>query len=199
MVADVAGSHVHGVLTSNGLFEGKITTPYDQYVIEEAQRYFPKPLPFHSVIYKYSDINVGLLNNSLCHGDSLHDKLRTLQREEVKQSKKYELTNQNAFIFKSNVNVANRTAGYKYANGDIRSWNAAHHHRQRRAVDPSKTTCTLYLQADHLFYEKFSNNEELVIEQLTQHVQGVNSIYQIIGIHFDIKHVMKYIHIYILN
>ena len=53
--------------------------------------------------------------------------------------------------------------------------------RHKRDIDHSKTTCTLYVQADHLFYKKFGSNQETVIEQLTQHVQGVNDIYRIIG------------------
>ena len=55
-------------------------------------------------------------------------------------------------------------------------------HRQKRAmIDPARITCSLYLQADHLFFQKFHSNEETVIEQLTQHVQGVNEIYGAIG------------------
>jgi disintegrin and metalloproteinase domain-containing protein 10 len=52
---------------------------------------------------------------------------------------------------------------------------------RKRPLDPSKTTCTLYMQADHLFFEKYQRNVEMVIEQLTQHVQGVNEIYSAIG------------------
>ena len=55
------------------------------------------------------------------------------------------------------------------------------HRRHKRAIDPTKTTCTLFVQADHLFYQKFHSNTETVIEQLTQHVQGVNDIYRPIG------------------
>ena len=57
-----------------------------------------------------------------------------------------------------------------------------HHSRQKRTmIDPTRITCSLYLQADHLFFHKFHSNEETVIEQLTQHVQGVNEIYGAIG------------------
>lgn len=52
-----------------------------------------------------------------------------------------------------------------------------------RVEDRLKTTCTMYIQADHLFYEKFDSNEDRVIEQLTQHVQGVNDIYRTIGLY----------------
>ncbi|XP_018015066.1 uncharacterized protein LOC108671972 [Hyalella azteca] len=49
---------------------------------------------------------------------------------------------------------------------------------KRSAVDPSKTTCMLYLQADHLFYERIGS-EEACIESITRHVQRVNSIYKV--------------------
>ena len=44
-----------------------------------------------------------------------------------------------------------------------------------------KTTCMLYLQADHLFYEKMGRSEEACIEVMTRHVQSVNNIYRNIG------------------
>ena len=47
--------------------------------------------------------------------------------------------------------------------------------------DKRKTTCMLYLQADHLFYEKMGKSEEACIEVMTRHVQRVNSIYRAVG------------------
>ena len=47
--------------------------------------------------------------------------------------------------------------------------------------DKRKTTCMLYLQADHLFYEKMGRSEEACIEVMTRHVQRVNSIYRAVG------------------
>ena len=44
-----------------------------------------------------------------------------------------------------------------------------------------KTTCMLYLQADHLFHEQMGYSEEASIELMTRHVQRVNSIYRPIG------------------
>ena len=44
-----------------------------------------------------------------------------------------------------------------------------------------KTTCMLYLQADHLFYEMKDRSEEACIEEMTRHVQRVNSIYRAVG------------------
>ncbi|XP_042902129.1 disintegrin and metalloproteinase domain-containing protein 10 isoform X2 [Parasteatoda tepidariorum] len=45
------------------------------------------------------------------------------------------------------------------------------------AIDPQKSTCMLYLQADHLFYQKMGS-EEACIETMTRHVQKVNGIYK---------------------
>jgi hypothetical protein len=50
----------------------------------------------------------------------------------------------------------------------------------KKKYDPSKTTCMLYLQADHLFYNMMGS-EEACIESMTRHVQRVNSIYQTTG------------------
>lgn len=52
--------------------------------------------------------------------------------------------------------------------------------KRSSSIDPRKTTCMLYLQADHLFYAKMGS-EEACIETMTRHVQRVNSIYKNIG------------------
>jgi hypothetical protein len=57
---------------------------------------------------------------------------------------------------------------------------AVQHVHKRATVDPKKTTCMLYLQADHLFYQKYGT-EEACIEVMTRHVQRVNSIYKTTG------------------
>ena len=82
-------STVQGILTRDGLFDGHISTSGEDYYIEPADRYFPneinddpnapKSRPFHSVIYKASDVLHPLdvnsevrmlsktINNSLIH------------------------------------------------------------------------------------------------------------------------------------
>ena len=45
-------------------------------------------------------------------------------------------------------------------------------------VDSRKSTCMLYLQADHLFYNRMGS-EEACIETMIRHVQKVNSIYRV--------------------
>lgn len=54
------------------------------------------------------------------------------------------------------------------------------HVNKRATVDPKKTTCMLYLQADHQFFQKYGT-EEACIEVMTRHVQRVNSIYKTTG------------------
>lgn len=51
---------------------------------------------------------------------------------------------------------------------------------KRATIDPKKTTCMLYLQADHQFFQKYGT-EEACIEVMTRHVQRVNSIYKNTG------------------
>ncbi|XP_075231361.1 kuzbanian-like [Lycorma delicatula] len=60
------------------------------------------------------------------------------------------------------------------------------HIHKRAAIDPKKTTCMLYLQADHLFYQKYGT-EEACIEVMTRHVQRVNSIYKVTDFNQDGK------------
>lgn len=54
------------------------------------------------------------------------------------------------------------------------------HLHKRETVDPRKTTCMLYLQADHQFFARYGT-EEACIEVMTRHVQRVNSIYKHTG------------------
>ena len=56
----------------------------------------------------------------------------------------------------------------------------ARHLNKRATVDPRKTTCMLYLQADHQFFARYGT-EEACIEVMTRHVQRVNSIYKHTG------------------
>ena len=72
---------MHGVLTHDGLFEGKVVLPHDQFVIERASRYFSQPKPFHSVIYKHSDVQLNHLHSSICNSDKVHKKVWLAQKD----------------------------------------------------------------------------------------------------------------------
>ncbi|KAL7640869.1 UNVERIFIED_CONTAM: hypothetical protein RMT77_008006 [Armadillidium vulgare] len=57
--------------------------------------------------------------------------------------------------------------------------NSSYKRRYKRSViDPKKTTCMLYLQADHLFFKQ-EGTEEACIDKITRHVQRVNNIYKV--------------------
>ncbi|KAG7308033.1 hypothetical protein JYU34_006671, partial [Plutella xylostella] len=60
------------------------------------------------------------------------------------------------------------------------------HETKRAAVDPRKTTCLVYLQADHMFYQRYGS-EEACIEVMTRHVQKVNAIYKVTDFNQDGK------------
>ncbi|KAL0271099.1 UNVERIFIED_CONTAM: hypothetical protein PYX00_008305 [Menopon gallinae] len=78
-------------------------------------------------------------------------------------------------IHQRNATLSQRTGD---ADGEEMLPNGTLKHVNKRAtVDPKKTTCMLYLQADHLFYQKYGT-EEACIEVMTRHVQRVNSIYR---------------------
>lgn len=80
----------------------------------------------------------------------------------------------------------NPSVFYEFPNGSMSSTgtpdevSSVRHVHKRATIDPKKTTCMLYLQADHLFYQKYGT-EEACIEVMTRHVQRVNSIYKATG------------------
>jgi len=75
ILEDSPTSTVQGILTKDGLFDGHISTSDEDFYIEPASRYFPpnieedppKSRPFHSVIYKASDVIHPLDANSELH------------------------------------------------------------------------------------------------------------------------------------
>ena len=75
--------------------------------------------------------------------------------------------------------AADRLAASKNGGKGIRFGN--NRRLKKEGIDKKKTTCMLYLQADHLFHEQMGYSEEASIEMMTRHVQRVNSIYRPIG------------------
>ena len=69
----------------------------------------------------------------------------------------------------------------RYSKGSSIHKHDSGYHRNRRAVDPAKVTCELYMQADHLYFERYYSDVDTVIEKLTQHVQALNDIFPTIG------------------
>ena len=51
-------SLVHGFISDDGVFEGKIHVGNDEYFVESAKQYFKdSPQDFHSVIYERKDVH----------------------------------------------------------------------------------------------------------------------------------------------
>ncbi|KAJ3627368.1 hypothetical protein MTP99_014750 [Tenebrio molitor] len=203
---DDESASVHGIVTKEGLFEGTISTAIEDYYVEPVGRYLrpnetKQPSPFHSIVYKSSDVR-DLRKGAPCASHRLHLYnlgQNTLDRENrsEKRSKRWLLEaeaklpyddstfwhlnkTKHSFSPPFDLNqpideeldliTANRT------NVDV-SGLIFRNVNKRATIDPKKTTCMLYLQADHQFFQKYGT-EEACIEVMTRHVQRVNAIYK---------------------
>ncbi|KAL4216377.1 Disintegrin and metalloproteinase domain-containing protein 10 [Mactra antiquata] len=150
-------SKIHGVLKKKGHFEGRITSQNETFYIERASHHFDDVTNFHTIIYKHSDV-IFNTSQSFC----AHSKLLNTQKSLIPDAFNDNLSanrhwNKNEFVYQRK--------------------------RKKRAVDPTKKICELYMEADHLLYQKFESDEDTVIEKLTEHVQALNAIYN--DIDFD--------------
>ncbi|XP_068631051.1 uncharacterized protein [Battus philenor] len=279
---DDENSHVYGVITADGLFDGTIWTTNEEYYVEPLSRYDVEHPSMHSVIYRRSDVEHPQKDGESQHCAShlLHLK-RTLgqhaellnftSQSNVKQSQKNNHTDDSASekthlrkkrwlpedemqddqpkknpdlpldldvpytsnsdpfdkfstrkpktkIDKSNlitkvrldaeearpkpkthVEVIKTKAGVVTVSKDVvkkepvgytvltaNATDDGRHVNKRATVDPRKTTCLVYLQADHMFYQRYGS-EEACIEVMTRHVQKVNAIYKVTDFNQDGK------------
>ncbi|KAG5884890.1 hypothetical protein JTB14_019377 [Gonioctena quinquepunctata] len=190
---------VQGLITSEGLFEGTISTALEDYHIEPVSRYLTdentKEPSFHSIIYKASDVQ-DPRKGQFCASHRLHldRNLAPLKRRTkrwlLEAEAKLPYDDPPGFfhpnrsiirrpftpIFDLNQPIdeefdlmTNRTSV------DVSAL-VFRNVNKRATVDPKKTTCMLYLQADHQFFSKYGT-EEACIEVMTRHVQRVNAIY----------------------
>ncbi|GBP39486.1 Disintegrin and metalloproteinase domain-containing protein 10 [Eumeta japonica] len=264
---DDESSVVYGVLTSDGLFDGTIWTPTEEYYVEPASRYGSASSDIHSVVYRRSDVDhphrtnhepvpcaSHLLHLKREHGhvhsifnvtdetttpaprDHLERKRRWLDPEDEMQDdepkKNPELPLDLDVPYTSNggpldkigtrrpktkIDKSNLITKVRIDNEDSRPKPKTHveviktkagvvpvtkdvvkkepmgftvmstngtddgrHVNKRATVDPRKTTCLVYLQADHMFFQRYGS-EEACIEVMTRHVQKVNAIYKVTG------------------
>ena len=63
---------MQGVVTAEGLFDGSISTASDHFYVEPASRYL-RDAPFHSVIYRASDV---VRPDLPCASQQLHERAR---------------------------------------------------------------------------------------------------------------------------
>ena len=81
MISAERGTSVHGYLV-NGVFDGVIVTPHEEYHVEVVGKFFDQPTDFHSVIYATSDVDFRAANGSRpqCGGTgAAYKKLKELQ------------------------------------------------------------------------------------------------------------------------
>lgn len=75
---DDENSHVHGVLTSDNLFDGTITTNFEDFYIEPSQKYSNQlhRKGVHTIIYKLSDVKMHFNNSQDKDHSSKHHSLK---------------------------------------------------------------------------------------------------------------------------
>ncbi|XP_008548211.1 disintegrin and metalloproteinase domain-containing protein 10 [Microplitis demolitor] len=199
-IAEDDNAIVEGIVTEDGLFDGFVSTGAEEYYFEPTSRYLTRTQDsenkdndtsptYHTIAYRASDVvappqprrcpsrelHKGNLKNFVDENNSKKNEsfepyFEQLQDQEIRDSGGYysrELNRRQANKGGSNV---------QFIDGINRDRFTRHLHK-RATVDPRKTTCMLYLQADHQFFSRYGT-EEACIEVMTRHVQRVNSIYK---------------------
>lgn len=198
-LSDDDSAIVHGVITSEGFFDGSISTTLDDYYIEPVSRYFTNQTNsspfFHSIVYKATDV-INPKGNNVCASQELHKK----HQANVKSSKHNNRSKR--WLLEAEAKQPYDDMNYWHPNKSKPPLNPPFDQpideevdmltnrtftdvsglifrnvNKRATIDPKKTTCMLYLQADHQFFHKYGT-EEACIEVMTRHVQRVNSIYR---------------------
>lgn len=206
---------VRGIVTSDGLFDGTISTAAEEFFVEPSSRYSDgSPLPYHSVAYRLSDVDGPKAAGGGCRSEAL----RGRRSADSGHADAERLVNQTydtegvILVRSPNGTIVNRSRQSASSKTSLPKPNWYDPNDQRKMtgagdeassnlvvddsggydlfesrkkglggfVDNRKTTCMLYLQADHLFYEKYGR-EETCIEVMTRHVQRVNAIYRNTG------------------
>ncbi|XP_070154321.1 disintegrin and metalloproteinase domain-containing protein 10-like [Polyergus mexicanus] len=179
---------VQGVVTKDGLFDGSIVTRFEEYYIEPTSRYLNKnedtSPPYHSIAYRTSDVTTP--PHASCASHRLHQEgaLRdSFDRYRYNNSQGFyePLLGEHVALYsrENNARVLTLETNNEgdYIDAMSNRDRIARHLHKRATVDPRKTTCMLYLQADHQFFARYGT-EEACIEVMTRHVQRVNSIYK---------------------
>lgn len=221
MSSDDERASVRGVVTSDGLFDGTISTVAEDYYVEPSSRYVQTVSPwYHSIAYRSSDVaGPPVAGDGTCMSETL-SKRRRARRSAAEPLVNQSFDTEGVILIRSpNGTIVNRsrqsvatskasapkpnwydpgdhprktppavpTAGDEATNNlvlDDGSYDSGSFENRKKGVggfvDARKTTCMLYLQADHLFFEKYGR-EETCIEVMTRHVQRVNAIYRNTG------------------
>ncbi|XP_076396323.1 disintegrin and metalloproteinase domain-containing protein 10 isoform X3 [Megachile rotundata] len=206
IVDEDENSSVHGIVTEEGLFDGTIFTASDEIYIEPASRYAPlvchrqdgehqdttDTMHHHTIAYRSMDVNVSHHSGYPCASELLRENsLNELRTNRTWSG--YLGDTMRPFYQHLNEGKSRAKPGFYPKDARKKDPMASSHNlelldklyrerysrvlRKRTSVDPKKTTCMLYLQADHTFFDHYKS-EEACIEVMTRHVQRVNSIYR---------------------
>ncbi|CAH1406553.1 unnamed protein product [Nezara viridula] len=173
---------VQGMVTAEGLFDGTITTGSQTYYVEPVSRYRQDNPGYSSVVYRTADV---IQPKAPC-ASAILDRKRRQAGVFYFDTDAYEIrrTNRTDIIIKRPSKPKVLLGAGPEENLFDEDFRA--HVSKRAIIDPKKTTCMLYLQADHLFFQKYGT-EEACIEVMTRHVQRVNSIYRTTDFNMDGK------------
>ncbi|XP_051565379.1 disintegrin and metalloproteinase domain-containing protein 10-like isoform X1 [Myxocyprinus asiaticus] len=150
------GTLTHGSIV-DGKFEGFIKSHHGMYYVEPSERYLKdQNVPYHSVIYHEDDIDYPHKYGAEggCADHSVFERMKKYQASAVEEPNQQ----------------TNHVHDEERADGPVIL-------RKRRAAQPEKNTCQLFIQTDHLFY-KYYGSREAVIAQISSHVKAIDSIYQ---------------------
>ncbi|CAL7939204.1 unnamed protein product [Xylocopa violacea] len=203
---DDENSSVHGIVTEEGLFDGTIFTSSDEIYVEPASRYAPlvchrqdgedkdttDGVHHHTIAYRSVDVSVPRRDGYPCASELLRE--NTLNELRTNRTWSGYLGDTMRPLHQHlNDGKSRAKPGFYPKDARKKDPTASSHNlelldrlyrerysrvlRKRTSVDPKKTTCMLYLQADHTFFNHYKS-EEACIEVMTRHVQRVNSIYR---------------------
>ena len=175
-------SFVHGLITHDRTFEGRIHIDGDIYNVERATKYFNEDdVDFHTVMYRQSDVeHEKLKGRASCASSELHKKQQQMfSKDKAVREPKVEIfthTDDDDDARSSHEHEADATLKYRPHNATD-----ATRRRQKRAIDYAKQQCTLFMQADVTYYEYWGSNAVTVIDEFIVHVQAVNDIFELVG------------------
>ncbi|KZC07718.1 Disintegrin and metalloproteinase domain-containing protein 10 [Dufourea novaeangliae] len=202
--SDDENSLVHGIVTEEGLFDGTIFTASDEIYIEPVSRYSPlvchrqdgdetdttDAVQHHTIAYRSVDVSIPPRN------ECASERFRETTLDELRTNRTwsgYLGDTMRPLYQHQNEGKSRAKPGFYPKDARKKDPMASSHNlelldrlyrarysrvlRKRTSVDPKKTTCMLYLQADHTFFDHYKS-EEACIEVMTRHVQRVNSIYR---------------------
>ncbi|XP_078667233.1 disintegrin and metalloproteinase domain-containing protein 10-like [Branchiostoma floridae x Branchiostoma belcheri] len=142
----------HGSIIA-GRFEGFVYTTDNDYYIEPAERYFNTTQDFHSVMYKAQDVvDPPTGHRARC---GVHDDHILTEPQDDTEFEEDE----------SGPDLVHEKKKY-----------SPPHHRHRRAPG-DRNTCSIFIMADHKFFEKYGTWEASVA-QIAAHVKAANLIYR---------------------